>query len=444
MPHQRTGNGGGGSPARRGDCGPCWRRGEGGDVHRHDGTYRVNVPPGAYDVTAELMGFDTTARTLNVPQEAVAQSCVQTIDFPMALAPRTPRAASAPAAPVPGAGCGTAAGTWRSTGGTGGTALRHAQRADAGGGSRGNRRGPRQRGAPAASARVFHRRAHPGAGRQREHGEPRPRDAERPARCDRPWRVRSRNRRVQPGVRAWADLAGRRRLRRPRRPGRSGAADPVGATADRAASSSADAADRRTPTTSSPITRSADRRSTVRRTSCSLARRRSSAVLTADIRRDGRRPGADQGRLQGRPAHELHRDLFRALAAATCSTSTPPSPTRRCAPGTLPSSPVPLIDPSTGLPFAGNVIPTDRLSAASQSLLGFIPLPNLDGETRNFHYVDDERFDDRRHQRAGDAQLHAQCGRPRRWRSGRRRHPAAGSAAAGRSAAVNSRARASI
>ena len=69
-----------------------------------DGTYRLNVPPGAYDVTAELMGFDTTARTLNVPQEAVAQSCVQSIDFPMALAPRTPRAASAPAAPVPGAG----------------------------------------------------------------------------------------------------------------------------------------------------------------------------------------------------------------------------------------------------------------------------------------------------------------------------------------------------
>ena len=67
-----------------------------------DGTYRVNVPPGAYDVTAELMGFDTSARTLNVPQEAVAQSCVQTINFPMALAPRAPRAASAPATPVPG------------------------------------------------------------------------------------------------------------------------------------------------------------------------------------------------------------------------------------------------------------------------------------------------------------------------------------------------------
>ena len=168
-----------------------------------DGTYRVNVPPGAYDVTAELMGFDTTARSLNVPQEAVAQSCVQTIDFPMALAPRTPRPASAPATPVPGPGAAPQQGRGAVTERTGGTTLRHAQRADAGRGRRGDRRGTRQRGAPAASARVFHRRAHPGAGRQREHGKPRPRDAERPPRCDRPWRVRSRNRRIQPGVRAW-------------------------------------------------------------------------------------------------------------------------------------------------------------------------------------------------------------------------------------------------
>src|SRR4051794_37160882 len=40
-----------------------------------DGAYRLTVPPGSYEVTAELMGFETTARTLNVPQEAVTQSC---------------------------------------------------------------------------------------------------------------------------------------------------------------------------------------------------------------------------------------------------------------------------------------------------------------------------------------------------------------------------------
>ena len=47
----------------------------------------------------------------------------------------------------------------------------------------------------------------------------------------------------------------------------------------------------------------------------------------------------------------------------------------------------PLIDPSTGRPFAGNQIPQGQISAASQALMQFIPLPNLDGTSRNFHYV---------------------------------------------------------
>lgn len=46
-----------------------------------------------------------------------------------------------------------------------------------------------------------------------------------------------------------------------------------------------------------------------------------------------------------------------------------------------------LIDPSTGTAFAGNQIPAARLSAGSSALLRFIPLPNLDGTGRNFHYV---------------------------------------------------------
>ena len=46
-----------------------------------------------------------------------------------------------------------------------------------------------------------------------------------------------------------------------------------------------------------------------------------------------------------------------------------------------------LIDPATGLPFADNHIPSSRLSSTSLALLRFIPLPNLDDTTRNYHYA---------------------------------------------------------
>src|SRR5687768_4962448 len=55
--------------------------------------------------------------------------------------------------------------------------------------------------------------------------------------------------------------------------------------------------------------------------------------------------------------------------------------------GDLSSIPTAVIDPSTGLPFASNQIPADRMSAASTALLRFIPLPNLEGTTRNFRYT---------------------------------------------------------
>ena len=47
----------------------------------------------------------------------------------------------------------------------------------------------------------------------------------------------------------------------------------------------------------------------------------------------------------------------------------------------------PLINPSTGQPFAGNQIPQGLMNPASVALLRFIPSPNLDGVSRNFHYV---------------------------------------------------------
>jgi len=46
-----------------------------------------------------------------------------------------------------------------------------------------------------------------------------------------------------------------------------------------------------------------------------------------------------------------------------------------------------LINPATGQPFAGNQIPQAQINPASLALLRFIPLPNLDGTSRNFHYV---------------------------------------------------------
>ncbi len=46
-----------------------------------------------------------------------------------------------------------------------------------------------------------------------------------------------------------------------------------------------------------------------------------------------------------------------------------------------------IINPQTGRPFSGNQIPAARLSPSAAALLRFVPLPNLDGSSRNFHYV---------------------------------------------------------
>ena len=46
-----------------------------------------------------------------------------------------------------------------------------------------------------------------------------------------------------------------------------------------------------------------------------------------------------------------------------------------------------LIDPVTGLPFDENQIPSSRIDPTALALLRFIPLPNLDGTNRNYHYA---------------------------------------------------------
>jgi hypothetical protein len=53
--------------------------------------------------------------------------------------------------------------------------------------------------------------------------------------------------------------------------------------------------------------------------------------------------------------------------------------------GDYSAGPVQVIDPATQQPFPGNQIPATRIDPAAQSLLRFIPLPNLPGTTRNFH-----------------------------------------------------------
>ena len=55
--------------------------------------------------------------------------------------------------------------------------------------------------------------------------------------------------------------------------------------------------------------------------------------------------------------------------------------------GDFSSSSAAVIDPETGLPFPGNRIPDERINPGSELLLSYIPLPNLPGDTRNFHYT---------------------------------------------------------
>jgi trimeric autotransporter adhesin len=50
-------------------------------------------------------------------------------------------------------------------------------------------------------------------------------------------------------------------------------------------------------------------------------------------------------------------------------------------------TPVTIFDPQTGQPFVNNTIDPSRISTAAKDMLAFIPLPNLNTATQNFHYV---------------------------------------------------------
>ncbi len=52
--------------------------------------------------------------------------------------------------------------------------------------------------------------------------------------------------------------------------------------------------------------------------------------------------------------------------------------------GDFSSSSVAIINPATGQPFAGNLIPSGMISQTALALMQFIPEPNLPGDTRNY------------------------------------------------------------
>jgi hypothetical protein len=62
-------------------------------------------------------------------------------------------------------------------------------------------------------------------------------------------------------------------------------------------------------------------------------------------------------------------------------------PTAEMRAGDLSTVASPLVDPLTGQPFPGNRIPADRISPQASALMQYIPLPNLPGDTRNYHHV---------------------------------------------------------
>ena len=51
---------------------------------------------------------------------------------------------------------------------------------------------------------------------------------------------------------------------------------------------------------------------------------------------------------------------------------------------------VPIYDPTTGQPFANNIVPATRIQPQASALLGYLPLPNLPGTSRNYQRLTSE------------------------------------------------------
>ena len=342
-----------------------------------DGTYRVALAFGTYDLAAELTGFTTVSRSITVAGTA----CDQTVDFQLSLAPRVPIAAAQPgAAPTPpasGAGRGAppASGATATPAANGARGQRFETltvqtQAAAAAGVETTETSDAGR-APAAAAGLLDRRPDGGGRDQRQHGQPRSRHDERSARRHRPRRVRSGDRRIRLRASGRAAVAARW-------PGGSAARAGAAGSADRAA----DAAD--------PVGRAAVaadfvlggrgrgqnaynvavellvRRIGARQRAVPAASRivgAAAPVLAAELRRDASAvrceiPGIYKGdrRTNFMATYSGTRggDLFDQYATV---------PTAAMRAGDFSSIPSQLIDPATGLPFAGNLIPADRSSA---------------------------------------------------------------------------------
>ena len=68
-------------------------------------------------------------------------------------------------------------------------------------------------------------------------------------------------------------------------------------------------------------------------------------------------------------------------------TSSTVVPTAQERAGNLSNVQTPIIDPDTGQPFMGNIIPTSRISPAARSLLNLYPLPNVPAVPRTLNFT---------------------------------------------------------
>ena len=170
--------------------------------------------------------------------------------------------------------------------------------------------------------------------------------------------------------------------------GRGGPGGPGGPGGGRATSCSAAAAAGRTPTTATAnYTFGGSALDSVAVPAAADTQRRRAPYTRQNFGVTVGGPVQDPRRLRRHAPDQLHVHLQRQSRRPTCSISTRRCRPTRCAPATSRRIGAQLIDPQTGLPFAGNQIPPAASTRVRVALLRFIPPPNLPGTTRNYHYT---------------------------------------------------------
>ncbi len=87
--------------------------------------------------------------------------------------------------------------------------------------------------------------------------------------------------------------------------------------------------------------------------------------------------------------------VYEGLRRMAPSTVQSTIPDERFRIGDFSAAPIAIIDPGTGLPFSGNVIPQDRIDPAARKIMGLLPAPNSSGSAdapngrRTNNYVND-------------------------------------------------------